>query len=349
MNSDQLLSRGLLVAVILIIILMGIGGVTRLTHSGLSITEWAPILGAIPPVNEDAWQVAFSKYQLSPEYIKVNAGMNLAGFKQIYFLEWLHRFIGRLIGLVIFIPFLILIVRKEITKSHYFELGVLLLLLALQGTLGWLMVRSGLIDLPRVSPYRLVIHLEAALLLLSVTYYFSVQHTFRYQSSKNPQFRRGEDSPVFHRLAIATLVILGVQIIFGGFVSGLKAGGVSATWPQMDGTWIPHGLLTLKPWLINFTENPITAHFMHRSFSYVAAFACLSFGLYGLTFQVSKRQKVFLFHLIGLVIMQMLLGIGIVLLHVPVWIASVHQVVAIGLWVSVLFLIYSSLPQTKKE
>jgi cytochrome c oxidase assembly protein subunit 15 len=299
-------------------------------------------MGAVPPLTTEAWQVAFTKYQLTPEYLKVNQGMDLSGFKSIFFLEWLHRFIGRLIGLVLFIPFLILMLKRQMKPTLWFELLTLLALLGMQGLLGWLMVSSGLVDNPRVSPYRLVIHLEAALLLLSVTYFYALEHGFRISEAKSPGTSLGENHPTFKFLAVFTLAVIGIQIALGGFVSGLKAGGVSATWPTMDGSWIPAHLFALKPWFLNFTENPITAHFVHRSFAYVAALTCLGFAFYGLRFQVSKRQKVFLMHLIALVILQMFLGINVVLLHVPVSVASAHQLVAIGLWVSALFLVVSS-------
>jgi cytochrome c oxidase assembly protein subunit 15 len=296
-----------------------VGGATRLTDSGLSITEWRPLLGAIPPLNEADWIAAFEKYKLIPEYQIQNKGMELADFKFIYWWEWAHRFLGRFIGVAFAIPLIYFTLTRKIESKLWTRLLVLFVLGGAQGALGWYMVASGLIDRVDVSQYRLAAHLTlAALIFASILWIAKGVRTERHYPSS------GDD---WSALLLVALIFL--QIAAGGFVAGLDAGQGYATWPKMDGQWIPEGLLAMTPSWVNVFENAMTVQFDHRILAYVI-----------LLFAIVHAWRSFTLPAMVLayaVVAQACLGVLTLLLNVQLSVALVHQagamvVLAAAIW-----------------
>ncbi len=296
-----------------------VGGATRLTDSGLSITEWQPLLGAIPPLTGADWQAAFEKYRLIPEYSAINQGMTLAEFKFIYWWEWSHRFLGRFIGVAFLLPFLFFTVTGRMPRSLWPWLAAIFVLGGLQGALGWYMVASGLADRIDVSQYRLAAHLSLAALIFGATLWVAFGLGGKRRWPPTERERAG--------LFIAALVLL--QITAGGFVAGLDAGQGYNTWPLMEGKLIPEGLFAMQPWWRNFFENAMTAQFNHRLLAYVIATAVVSYA-----YVVRTKESV---GLLITITAQIALGIWTLLWHVPLWLGLVHQggafiVLAAALW-----------------
>ncbi len=296
-----------------------VGGATRLTDSGLSITEWQPLLGVIPPLNEADWLAAFEKYKLFPEYQIQNKGMELGEFKFIYWWEWAHRFLGRFIGVAFALPLIYFTVTRKIESRIWPRLLALFVLGGAQGALGWYMVSSGLIDRVDVSQYRLAAHLVLAALIFAAVIWVA----------KGVGARRHYPSLLDDWLAVLLVVLILLQIAAGGFVAGLDAGQGYATWPKMDGQWIPSGLLHMVPGWKNFFENAMTVQFDHRILAYVILLATLIHAWRCFTLPaVILAYAVFI---------QACLGIMTLLLHVQVEVALVHQagamiVLAAAIW-----------------
>lgn len=312
--------RGWLIAVAALIFCMVIvGGATRLTDSGLSITEWRPLLGAIPPLTEANWLEAFQKYQKIPEYHLVNQGMTLDEFKFIYWWEWSHRFLGRIIGLAFFLPFAYFAVTGALNQGTALRCGVLFVLGGLQGALGWYMVASGLVDRVDVSQYRLAAHLTLATFIYGAILWVA----FGLGSSRHAP-RRGRE---WVALLLAGLVLL--QVAAGGFVAGLDAGFGYNTWPLIDGAFIPKGLFVAEPWWRNLFENALTVQFDHRMLAYLIAILVAVHA-----FMVRSASSLLL---LAAVLLQISLGIWTLLWVVPLWLGLAHQggallVLAAALW-----------------
>jgi heme a synthase len=291
----------------LIFCMVIVGGATRLTDSGLSITEWKPLLGAIPPLNEAHWLEAFEKYKLIPEYQIQNKGMSLEDFKFIYWWEWGHRFLGRIIGFAFIVPLVFFIATKRVGKSLWPRLLVLFVLGGLQGALGWYMVASGLSERVDVSQYRLAAHLTLAILLFAAVVYtalrLSNQHAMVWTTPT--------------KLALLFIVLLFVQIAAGGFVAGLDAGHASYTWPKMDGAFVPDGLSTMQPVWKNWFENALAVQFNHR----LLAYGLLLFAVIQALWLRNSTSLLVLLAVTG----QALLGIFTVLWQVPLTTALLHQ------------------------
>jgi heme a synthase len=283
-----------------------VGGATRLTNSGLSITEWQPIMGAIPPLSAADWQVAFEKYQQSSQYLLQNKGMSLADFQFIFWWEWAHRFLGRLIG-VVFLPILIMGVLGRIERTQWLRLFGLFILLGLQGALGWYMVKSGLVNRVDVSQYRLAAHLT-----LAIIFFASVMWTI-FGIGKHHVFPRSLDAWV----ALFLVGLVFVQIAAGGFVAGLDAGQGYNTWPLMDGQWLPDGLRVMQPLWRNLFENALAVQFNHRMMAYLILIISAWHALR--TFSLSGMLLVYA------VLTQACIGILTLLLHVPIGVALIHQ------------------------
>ena len=296
-----------------------IGGITRLTHSGLSMTEWNLIMGAIPPLNDAEWQTAFDQYQQFPEYQKINTYFTLSEFKSIFFWEYLHRLIGRLIGIVFLIPFIIFLVRKSMNKKLMLQSLALFGLGALQGFLGWFMVKSGLVNRPSVSHYRLAIHLSAAFLTFSYILWVIL-------SIQKPERRNSASK----RLAILSRILVGVvsaQIIFGAFVAGLKAGLVFPTWPKMGADWIPDSVILglRNEGLSSLFSQIISVQFVHRTFAFVVVTMVGYIWLVTRKENLNSFQQKTIHFLIFMVIAQFALGVFTLLYLVPVWLGVLHQ------------------------
>lgn len=304
----------------LVFVMVIIGGVTRLTDSGLSITEWKPLLGAIPPLSEAHWLAEFEKYRQIPEYQLQNKGMSLAEFQFIYWWEWGHRFFGRLIGLAFFIPFVWFAIRRAIPKPLYPKLIILFVLGGLQGFVGWWMVYSGLSVRVDVSQYRLATHLTLAFFIFAATLWVA-----RGLRSPAAEARYQAVGSGVYWGARALLVLLFIQLFAGGLVAGLDAGLTYNTWPLMDGAFVPAGLLTDAPGgVLNAFENIQTVQFNHR----IIAYAVLALALIHL-FQIARRSGGIAVATATLVVLailvQAVIGIVTLLLVVPLWAGVLHQ------------------------
>ncbi|MGO8954867.1 MAG: COX15/CtaA family protein [Rhodomicrobium sp.] len=309
-----------------------LGGATRLTGSGLSITEWQPILGALPPLNEAAWQDAFEKYRHIPQYELVNRGMSLESFKAIYWWEWTHRLVGRLTGFVFLLPFVYFLWRRAIPKPFIARVAALFILGGAQGGLGWFMVMSGLSDRVSVSQYRLAAHLALATAIAAYAFWLGLS-----MRDEAPQREAGKAastslSAVLWAVILAGLVYL--QIIAGAFVAGLKAGLVSNTWPLMNGEIVPSGMDYYSPLYMNLFENQLTAQFVHRVFAYLIAIYAAAFA-----FAIWRYQRLRLpaAALAVAILVQIALGVATVVYSVPLGYALAHQansifVLALALW-----------------
>ncbi|WP_297580253.1 COX15/CtaA family protein [Roseibium sp.] len=303
---------------VLILAMVVVGGATRLTESGLSITEWKPIHGVIPPLSEAEWEEELEKYRQIPEYQLINKGMSLDEFKFIFWWEWGHRLLGRFIGVAFFVPMVVFWASGRVEPWLKPRLVLGLVLGGLQGVVGWWMVASGLVERVDVSQYRLAVHLTLALIIFA--YLFWIARRLTPLSVPEPI----EQS----RLTGVSVLVLGlvfVQIFLGGLVAGLNAGMTFNTWPLMDGKFIPDGLLIMEPAWLNFFENVLTVQFQHRMTAYVlmAAGIVLMFA----TFKASQRKELRRAgaHVGTFILLQALFGILTLLWHVPLSIALVHQ------------------------
>jgi heme a synthase len=294
-----------------------IGAITRLTESGLSITEWAPIKGALPPLSDHDWQKAFDDYRQIPQYQILNKGMSLEEFKTIYFWEWIHRLWGRLIGLVYALPFFFFLITKKIPVALQGRLWLILLLGGLQGFIGWFMVQSGLSERTSVSPYRLAMHLSLALIIYSFLIWTIAD--IRRQSTAiicGASF-------CLKRHNVVTLFFLALTIIWGAFVAGLDAGHAYNTFPLMAGHYMPPEVWTLSPVWLNFFENTAMVQFIHRNLAYITFFLAVSlaFRLWHVRGPLQRYG-----HLVGATaLLQLLLGIGTVISGVDITLATLHQ------------------------
>ena len=306
------ISNWLLAVAGLVFAMLVVGGITRLTESGLSITEWKPITGAIPPLTHADWSHAFDLYRQTPEYLKVNgpAGMDLAAFKSIFFWEWLHRLIGRLIGLAFAVPLAWFAVKRSIPRGYGSKLVGLLVLGGLQGALGWYMVMSGLVDRTDVSHFRLSAHLLLALAIMGALIWVALDLRSR------PARLTG--------LGAAALAILTVQLLFGAWVAGLDAGQVANTWPDMHGRFFPAGVDWSNGPLFALTHDPFLIHFVHRWWAWVVVAALVPFARRIRGRPGGRPASIAIHSAFGT---QVIVGILTVLSGVAIWLGVLHQAV----------------------
>lgn len=314
-----------------------VGGATRLTDSGLSITEWQLIVGIIPPLSDTAWQDAFEKYKQIPEYEILNRGMRLAEFKFIYWWEWTHRFLGRVIGFIFLIPFLFFWLRGYLSRKIIPKLILMFVLGGLQGALGWYMVQSGLVERVDVSQYRLAAHLSAAVLIFG--YIFWVATRMGLAGS------RAAAAPRVLKVSAAGLVIaIFAQIALGAFVAGLDAGQGYNTWPLMDGKFIPDGLGAMTPWYLNLFENALTVQFDHRMAAYVIAIWAVAHAGFA-TALLSSNPAALTSALTALAVLaQVALGVMTLLARAPLGLSLAHQTMAVILFALALLHLSRLLP-----
>jgi heme a synthase len=332
MRYDRQVAWWLIVCAVVVFGMILLGAVTRLTHSGLSIVEWKPLLGAIPPLTEQDWLVTFAKYQQFPEYQKINRDMSLEGFKAIFMYEYLHRLLGRLIGVLFALPLLYFAVRRRLRPGLAPGLLILFFLGGLQGLLGWYMVKSGLVDMPRVSQYRLTAHLGVAVAIYAYMVWLTFELLFTPGNASATQRRP------YARWAPALVALVYVMILSGGLVAGTRAGMAYPTWPLMGDTFIPRGLYATTPaWLALF-EDITTIQFNHRMFAYVLFVVLNAYAVLVYRGTVTGRGKLGALLLVAALCLQVLLGISTLLLHVPVWLATTHQGGAVLLLTATLFL-----------
>ncbi|HEY0148893.1 MAG TPA: COX15/CtaA family protein [Allosphingosinicella sp.] len=308
------LASWLLAVAALVLLMIVVGGVTRLTESGLSIVRWEPVSGAIPPLGEEAWAAEFAEYRRSPQYQQVNAGMTLAEFKTIFFWEYAHRLLGRLIGLAFALPLLWFAVKRAIPRGYGWKLVALLALGGLQGAIGWWMVASGLVDVPEVSHIRLAVHLLTAFAIFGGLVWVALDLK---GLAVDPAARPAR----MPTLGIWVLSLLALQFLFGAYIAGLEAGFAYSSWPKMGDEWFPSGAPMLEPFLRNFVDNPIVVQFVHRwlAFVFAAAALLLSRTAWRRGFRLEAAAVV------AAVGVQILLGIATLLTGVQLEIAAAHQ------------------------
>ena len=303
---NRQVARWLFIGVFMIVIQVLIGGITRLTESGLSITEWKPITGALPPLNDADWQIEFDKYRTTDQFKYVHSDFNLSEFKFIFFWEWVHRLWARLLGIVFLVGFIYFLVAKKLTRKMIAPMVLLFLLGALQGLIGWVMVESGLVpEKFYVGHIELTTHLIAALILLAYTLWFALQLYY-------PDYEKVHSS-VLKNLLLFIVCLFFIQLIYGGFMAGLKAAETAPTWPDINGSFAPRGMHEGTGWLDTLVNNKLSIHFIHRGIAYIL------FALITLFFIVSKghtsnklfgKSRITLF---ALTILQIILGILTVL------------------------------------
>ncbi|MDY0090689.1 MAG: COX15/CtaA family protein [Flavobacteriaceae bacterium] len=337
MKKNKPVVYWLLTGCLLLFIMVVVGGITRLTNSGLSMTDWHLITDTFPPLTEEKWHDAFEEYKKFPEYQKINqykdGGFTLDDYKFIYFWEWFHRFIGRIIGLVFVIPFIYFLIKKRLDKPTILKCLILLAMGGFQGFLGWFMVKSGLVDNPDVSHFRLSLHLTFAFITFAYTLWVALDLMY---PEKNRAIKP------LQKTAWIAVVILLIQIIYGGFVAGLNAGLIHNHWPLMsDGQFFHESILLEKDsWLLRLTESKSGIQFVHRTMAYVVVAGILYLYFQSKKFVLTKTQKNGINALVLMVFLQFALGVFTLLYHVPLWLGLAHQVMAFFLLSAMTFTLH---------
>ncbi len=341
----SLMAGWLYFVTLMVVIMVVIGGLTRLTNSGLSMVEWRPLTGWLPPFSSDDWMLIFEKYKTSPEYQKINAGMSLLEFKKIFWLEYIHRLWGRIIGLAFVIPFICFVAFGWVNRRLTLSLLGLLILGGLQGGLGWYMVQSGLVDRPDVSQYRLAAHLALALVIIAALFWTA--RGLNRSCRKNWEFLDANSVIGLRRSAYGVLFAVFLTAVSGAFVAGLDAGLAYNTFPLMDGNWVPEGLLTMTPPFINFFENTITVQFDHRVLALSTAALVIAVWVAALRHNIPPSARFAINCLFLAVIVQVALGITTLLLVVPIEWAAAHQVSAVFLLICAVWLLRELTPLSR--
>lgn len=304
---------------VLVLCMVAIGGLTRLTESGLSIVEWKLVTGIFPPLSEAGWEAEFGEYQTSPEFVKKNSYMELSDFKRIFWLEYLHRLLGRLIGLVFLLPLIIFTLRRSAPPYWLKRFWCIFLLICLQGGVGWYMVKSGLVHDPWVSPYRLAFHLSLATIILGCIY-LCIKGI------------RGNIHPPYRGKGV--LLLISIQIIWGAFVAGLDAGMIYNSFPLMGDRFMAEELFSTFPIWRSAFEHHATVQFIHRWFAFIV--------LISIIWQAITLRTTASFMVVGIALLQITLGIATLLSVVNITLASIHQLVAMGLVLAQLYVIIQS-------
>lgn len=329
-RNDMQIAIWLLVVCAAIFVMLVVGGATRLTHSGLSMMTWDPLMGWIPPLSESAWLESFAHYKKIPEFYELNPNMDLEGYKGIFLLEYVHRVWGRLIGLIFLLPFLYFLFAGKIARALKPKLIMMFVLGGLQGVLGWFMVSSGF-DSPHVSQYRLTAHLIAAFIIYGYIFWVAMGLLF-----PRDEASLYDISPL-RRSAMFVTGLIAVTVASGGLVAGLKAGFTYNTFPLMDGHFIPEGYGMLQPFYLNFFENIAAVQFDHRLLAETVVLVVAGLWFYSRSFDLSNRAHLALNFLMAMAIVQLLLGISTLLLEVPTWLGVTHQGGAMLLFTFALF------------
>jgi cytochrome c oxidase assembly protein subunit 15 len=336
-NEQRRIAWWLLICCVLVFGMVVLGGVTRLTGSGLSMVDWRPVLGWLPPTSAEKWQATFELYQQSPEFKTVNQHMDVEAFKGIFWLEYLHRLLGRSIGIVFLVPFLWFLYRRSIPGNQVPKYLLMFVLGGLQGVLGWFMVKSGLVNDPHVSQYRLTAHLMAAFGIFAYMFWIAMG------------LLAGEAPRIRHRWFGRTrglLLLITVTIVSGGFVAGLKAGTIYNTFPMMGDYWIPPGLLALEPLWRNFFDNMVTVQFDHRLLAVATFAAVVAYWVFAIRGGLPRHLRSSAHGLLAVALVQVALGISTLLQGVPIALASAHQAVAMVLFTIALYLTHGLTRET---
>ena len=322
-------AKWLFICCALVFAIVVVGGVTRLTHSGLSITEWQPIVGTLPPLSESDWAEAFAKYRATPEYRQLNPDMGLDAFRRIFWWEYAHRLLGRAIGVAFLLPYLWYLIRRRIPKGYAGALGAILVLGGAQGALGWYMVQSGLVADPRVSQLRLTAHLGLAFALFGAMLWAALSLI------RSRPANAGNGAHRHFAYLLTGLVYL--MALAGGLVAGTRAGFAYNTFPLMNGSWVPPEILMLEPWYRNFTDNMATVQFDHRLLAAVLALLVPWFAWrVHRTAALGRMQRRAAELLLAMLVIQLTLGIATLLLGVPLALAAAHQAGALLLFAAAL-------------
>lgn len=312
--NPRQLSWWLMTVAALVFAMVVVGGATRLTESGLSITSWQPVSGTIPPLTHDAWMTEFDHYRATPQYRLLNEGMSLSRFKGIFWWEWAHRLLGRVVGFVLVVPFLWFLVRRRIPPGYGWRVAGLGALVGLQGLIGWWMVASGLDKRTEVAPQMLALHLNTALILLAALVWTALDlralHLSRAKVEGRPRW-----------WVVPFLVVLFTQFVFGALAAGLRAGHIDTTWPTMNGAWLPAAATSRSPWWSNLVENPVGVQFVHRWWALVVALFALVVAAQ--LFRAGARRLATVLEVVVLV--QFTLGVLTLLHAVPIALGMAHQ------------------------
>jgi len=341
-RANRAVSNWILLGVIMLLVQVVLGGITRLTGSGLSITEWNVVTGALPPLNEHQWLTEFDKYKQTPQFRLLNVDFTLSDFKSIFFWEWFHRLWARLIGVAFVAGFVYLLAKDYLKKQVVYPLLILFLLGALQGAVGWIMVASGLTgDAIYVRPTRLAMHFIFALGLICYAFWFALQLKI---PAKNKIY-----NPGLQKFTWVLIIILFIQLIFGALMAGHKAATAAPTWPTINGSWVPDGLFRERPVSLNFFENKITIHFVHRGLAYTLLILIIIYSVQAFRINAnpvfSKARRLPLI----LVSLQVLLGILSVLTSTRIvpnrwgtfeWMAQLHQITGMLLLLSLVAMLF---------
>ena len=331
-NHNRTVAIWLLICCGLVFAMVVLGGFTRLTGSGLSMVDWRPLMGWLPPMSDAEWQRVFEMYKQSPEFLKVNSDFGVEEFKSIFWLEFLHRLLGRTIGIVFILPFVYFLVKGYIARNEWLKYFFMFILGGLQGVLGWYMVKSGLVDVPHVSQYRLTAHLVAAFAIYA--YMFWVAMTLLFPPTGDS--KHAWYSKTFWLTSLATLTI-----ISGGFVAGLKAGKIYNTFPMMGDYWIPPGTMALEPWWRNFFDNMTTVQLDHRILAITTLVVVVVYWFKARSADLPSRTRPAVNALLHTALLQVALGITTLLMAVPVFLGAMHQAVAMVLFTVALYILHS--------
>ncbi|MCK5876251.1 MAG: COX15/CtaA family protein [Candidatus Marithrix sp.] len=337
-STDRTIAIWLLICCATIFAMVILGGVTRLTGSGLSMVVWKPIMGILPPFSQTEWEIAFQQYQQFPEYQLKNFHMNLAEFKAIFWFEYAHRLLGRGIGIIFMIPMLVFMFKGMITKTLVPKLIIMFILGGLQGLLGWYMVKSGLVDDPHVSQYRLTAHFGLAVVIYGYMFWVAMGLLFSGQKKHN-----------LTNFSLIVTSLIFITMLSGGFVAGLKAGWFFNTFPLMNGQWIPDGILNQEPMWRNFFENIITVQFDHRILATLVFLVSSIFWFIAQKHKFPTRIRWGIHIFLIVMLIQITLGISTLLLRVPVVLAATHQGGAMVLFTVALFITHALLYQSSKQ
>jgi len=313
-----------------IFVMLVIGGATRLTHSGLSMMTWDPLMGWIPPLNQAQWLDSFEHYKKIPEFYELNPDMDVEGYKNIFMLEYIHRVWGRLIGLFFLLPFLYFLMAGKIAKSFRPKLVIMFVLGGMQGVLGWYMVSSGF-DNPHVSQYRLTAHLSAAFIIYGYILWVAMGLLF---SSEDASLY---DVSLLRRLSLGLTGLIALTVMAGGMVAGLKAGFTYNTFPLMDGHFLPDSYAMLHPFYLNFFENIAAVQFDHRILAETVLLCVFGLWWYARRFELADRARMAFNLLLVMAVLQVSLGIATLVMVVPTWLAVTHQGGAMLLFTAALF------------
>lgn len=337
LQHRKIITIWLILGATLVFLMVAIGGITRLTHSGLSMTDWNLFMGSIPPLTETDWSASFEHYQQFPEFKELNYNFTLEDYKSIFWWEYIHRALGRLLGLVFLFPFIFFLLKGWLSPIRKKQFLILFLMGGFQAFLGWFMVKSGLVDMPRVSHFRLAAHLLMAFMTCLYISWLIIEINLPRTKSLAHEFG-------FRKQAIGIFILVVIQSVYGAFVAGLKAGWVHNTFPLMDGQIISDAVFVMEPIYLNFIEGKSGVQFIHRLLGISALVWVVVFYFKGIRSVVDRFQVLSVRMVFIAALLQVSLGIATLMMEVPISFAILHQVGALFLLISLVFTIHRFTP-----